>query len=148
MGEFMTLLKNFSFTQYQKNRYKKALAKYNDIRENINIFELKPVQGDLRNYQYQILDFAKMWFKKFEELNIQYFLIAGNLLGAYRHKGFIPWDDDFDIGMLRDDYEKILQYLRENHIEIDVSDICINSKNKYILMNKSLIWKYIKNDVK
>ena len=63
----------------------------------------------LTEVQKKLLDMLK-WFHAFcAENQIAYYVLGGTLLGAVRHKGFIPWDDDIDIGLPREDYERLKQ---------------------------------------
>jgi len=69
-------------------------------------------RGDLEKLHKVQLDLARIFVSVCEKHNLSYFLIEGSLLGAVRHKGFIPWDDDIDFGMPRDDYECLLREIR------------------------------------
>lgn len=85
----------------------------NDLRAKYN-----PEGSQLRQHQLRTLEILKIVDIICREHDINYWLSSGTLLGAVRHKGFIPWDDDVDIEMLRDDFKKfneiIPQYLPEN----------------------------------
>ncbi len=73
---------------------------------------------DLKALQRKELEILGHIHRACEQLGVRYFIMYGTLLGAVRHKGFIPWDDDMDICMTREDYdlfiEKGQQYLPEN----------------------------------
>ena len=59
------------------------------------------------------LDLIAEFARVCEKHNIKWYMDGGTLLGAVRHKGFIPWDDDVDVILMRDDYEKLLKIADE-----------------------------------
>ena len=67
---------------------------------------------EVKKIQLEILDVVA---KFCDDNDIKYFLNAGTLLGAIRHKGYIPWDDDIDLGMLRPDYDKFIKLFNQNN---------------------------------
>lgn len=68
----------------------------------------------LQKHKKIMLGILKDFVSFCEEHGLKYYLDAGTLLGAVRHKGFIPWDNDMDVCMMRPDYDRMIELLREN----------------------------------
>ena len=93
--------------------------------KKITIEEAKKIELDILSY---IDDFC-------QKNNIEYFINYGTLIGAVRHKGFIPWDDDIDISMTRENYDKFIEYYK-------------NDKSKYKLLALETNKHYFNNFAK
>ncbi|MBR3362388.1 MAG: LicD family protein [Bacilli bacterium] len=77
---------------------------------------------NLRELQLCELDILKEVVKICNRHNLTYYMMGGTFLGAIRHKGFIPWDDDVDISLNREEYDKLLEILPKelpNNYKID-----------------------------
>lgn len=81
----------------------------------------------LQNLELEILsDFNELCRKH----DIDYFIAGGTAIGAVRHQGFVPWDDDIDVGMTRENYEKFLLIAKKDFSQ------------KYIIMNAETTQEY------
>lgn len=105
-SEYIRKQKNNPFEEYKEN--------------NIDITTLPPATGQIRDVQLANLSLLKELDYVCRQHNLKYWLDYGTLLGAIRHKGFIPWDDDIDVGMMREDYNKITDALKESARNSDI----------------------------
>lgn len=91
-----------------------------DAIQNISLDEIKKIE----------LEILKKIIKICDENNLRYSLMDGSLIGVIRHKGFIPWDDDIDIMMPRNDYEK-LKSIMLNHPNDEIKYLSSQTQNDY-----------------
>lgn len=101
-----------------KERQENVFYQYK--KDKIDITKVPPAQGLLRDIQLANLALLKELAYVCEKNNFKYILDAGTLLGAVRHSRFIPWDDDIDILMFREDYEKIVSTFKNTTRNSDI----------------------------
>ena len=115
--EIKSKIKDVSSEEYCKD-----LKNYLKIIDNFNPSMLKPCTGSLRKVQLSELEFTKEIIADIEKnTDIKPFMDDGTLLGAVRHKGFIPWDDDMDFSLMRSDFDKLEKYFESKYLRIDIS---------------------------
>ena len=101
-----------------KERQENVFYQYK--KDKIDITKVPQAQGLLRDIQLANLALLKELAYVCEKNNFKYILDAGTLLGAVRHSRFIPWDDDIDILMFREDYEKIVSAFKNTTRDSDI----------------------------
>jgi lipopolysaccharide cholinephosphotransferase len=84
---------------------------------------LPPAVGYLRTLQLCLVKFLRITDIILRKNGIEYFLGGGTLLGAVRHKGFIPWDDDIDIYCMQNDYNKIIEIFTKEFTGIIIKNL-------------------------
>lgn len=84
--------------------------------------KLRPLS--LREIQLRELELLKQFDKFCQDNHLEYFLCGGTLLGAIRHKGFIPWDDDIDVFMPRPEFERLKRIILSGKNNINGNEFC------------------------
>ena len=106
------------------NESARELSKENDFlqykKQNIDITTVPKAKGQLRKIQLANLVLLLELDKVCKANGLRYWLDFGNAIGAIRHKGYIPWDDDIDCGMLREDYDKIAEAFEKSSSNPDI----------------------------
>lgn len=117
-GETHKILRIFGlkikFPKSEFAKKKKESPYYYYKANNIDITTLPPATGQLRDIQLANLALLKELDYVCKQNGLKYWLDGGTLLGAVRHKGFVPWDDDIDVSMMRTDYLKLLKVFNES----------------------------------
>ncbi len=114
------------------------------LNRNIKLLTEKEIKKEL-------IEIIKKFDRFASENELKYSISSGTMLGAVRHAGFIPWDDDIDVIMLRSDYDKLVQILlKNNYIDENIQAIGYELHNSDIpfikIVNKSIIAKEVQRE--
>lgn len=106
---------NWFADRFTKEKDLSLSARLDDIRNlliyNHPVSQVPPATGKLRLLQDGNTVLLALFARKCRENGLRYWLDYGTLLGAVRHRGFIPWDDDLDASMMRPEYDRLLELL-------------------------------------
>lgn len=127
------ILNSSDMYNFYKNEYEKDTKKINNMERMVQthqdflnhlflFYDFKPTPF-LTNMRKLSFEFLKFFDNICEKHNIEYWLDYGTLLGAVRHGGFIPWDDDLDVAMMRKDYNKFLEIFPQEIAENNLDNI-------------------------
>ncbi len=123
--------KDLSAKEYQKD-----IELFNDLIQDLDPAKLPTATGKFREMQLTILAFAKEVIEDIKQnTDIKVWADGGTLLGAKRHQGFIPWDDDMDFGVIRNDYTKLIDYLKNKYVYIDTDEWIIGKSLRKNIKN-------------
>lgn len=122
--------------KFQKRAYanlRKQNSYYYYKKNNIDITTIPPAEGQTRLIQLSNLKLLQELDYVCKENGLKYWLDFGTAIGAVRHKGFVPWDDDIDTGMMRNDYNKIVEAFKKSSRDSNIYAEDIHTKNSHYI---------------
>ena len=135
---FKCIYKIFAKKAILKKENDELKYKLNYLKNHITPNNIKPATGILREYQLAELTFLDEVMKLLKKYDITPFFDGGCLLGYYRHNGFVPWDDDIDLGLMRQDFDRLIEIMRKEWIFVEM-DRLTDSKHSFLAIYDKII---------